>query len=162
MKRGVPIAGIILLVAFAGCLAPFAGTSAAVTVENQRPQTYELTAYVVEEPAEAGSISFRATNPNGVRKTVELVELTTRGEFSNVTLAERWNATVTEISIPTNRTTNATLGSWEPGDAIVYIVATPGGRLVRIEYDECSRSTVQSRFVFSQGPENGYQMTCTG
>lgn len=162
MTRVMPTVGFILVIVVAGCSVPMANTSADVTVENHYPQRYELTAYVIEESVGAGNISFQATNQSGVQKTVELVELRLGGNFSNVTLAERWNATVTEVTVPANRTTNSTLGSWESGDAIVYTIETSSGRLVRIEYDECGRSTVQSRFVFSEGPENGYQMTCTG
>jgi hypothetical protein len=161
MTRSVPIIGVILVVVVAGCSAPFADTAADVTVENQHHQEYELTAYVVADSIGAGTASFRATNASGVRTTVELVELDTGGNFSDVTLAEGWNATVIEISVPSNQTINATLDGWETGDTIVYTVATPSGRLVRVEYDECSRSTVRSRFVFSEGPDNGYHMTCT-
>lgn len=161
MTRIVPLVGVILVVVVAGCSTPFADTSADVTVENQHQQAYELTAYVVADSISAGNTSFRATNPKGARITVERVRLATGGNFSNVTLARDWNTTVTEVHVPANQTTKVTLDSWEPGDAIVYTVSTPGGRLVRTEYDECSHSTVQSRFVFSEGPDNGYHMTCT-
>lgn len=161
MTRVLPIVGVILVVVVAGCSVPFADASAVVTVENQHQQEYELTTYVVEDPIGAGNASFRATNASGVRTTVELVELTTGGNFSNVTLAGGWNATVTETSVPASQTTNSTLDSWETGETIVYTVATPSGRLVRIEYDEYSRSTVRSRFVFSEGPDSGYHMNCT-
>jgi hypothetical protein len=152
--------GVILVVLVAGCSTPFADTSADVTVENHHHQAYELTAYVIEDSISAGNASFRATNASGVRTTVERVELATGGNFSNVTLARDWNTTVTEIHVPANQTTRVTLDSWEPDDVIVYTVATPSGRLVRTEYDECSRSTVRSRFVFSERPDNGYHMTC--
>lgn len=161
MTRIVPLIGVMLVVVVAGCSTPFADPSADVTVENQHQQAYELTAYVVADPIGAGNVSFRATNASGVRTTVEQLELATGGYFSNVTLTRDWNTTVTEVSVPANQTTKVTLDSWEPGDAIVYTVATPSGRLVRTEYDECSRSTVRSRFVFSEGPDNGYHMTCT-
>lgn len=160
MRDVVPAVVVIVAVVLAGCSVIYTGASATVTVVNESPQTYELTAYVIGESVGAGNVSFWATNRSGTRQTVERVELATGSGFSNVTLEERWDATETTVSVPANRTTDATLAGWESGDAIVYVVEEPSGRLVRTEYDECDRSTVESRFVFSDGPQNGYHVSC--
>lgn len=161
MEQVVQTVVLILAVVLAGCSVPYADARATVTVVNENSQAYELTAYVITESVGAGNVSFRATNQTGRRQTVERIELATGNGFSNVTLAERWNATATMIPVPANRTASATLSNWEPGNAVVYVVEVPSGRLVRTEYDECGRATIRSRFVFSDGPQNGYQMSCT-
>lgn len=159
MPRSLAAAALALLVLTAGCTA-LDTDSAAVTVENEKDVEYTLTASMVEEPVGAGNVTFRATNDSGVRKTVGLRTLDTEGPHYDVTLAEEWNATERRVTVPPNGTTTATFEVWDSGDPVVYLIAGPDGRLVRPEFAECERDSLEHTFVLTDRVENGFEMRC--
>ena len=159
MPRELLAPALALLVLTAGCSA-LSGTAAEVTVENEDSTAYTMTVYVIDESVGAGNVTFRATNETGSRKTIEAVRLETEGPYYDVTLADGWDATAYERQIPANGTTTASFEAWESSDHVVYLFETPDGRLVRDDYAECRRDTIEHTFVFSDGPENGMEMDC--
>ncbi|MEZ3172624.1 hypothetical protein ABNG03_18740 [Halorubrum sp. RMP-47] len=150
----------VLLIATAGCTAP-GGSSADVTVENTESTSYRMTAYLIDDPVGAGNLTVRATNDAGTREMIELVQLDAAGPYYNLSLGAARNATVCRLSVPPGETTTASFDAWEPGTAVLYVFETPDGRVVRTEFADCPRDSLTHSFVFSDGPENGYQSTCS-
>ena len=150
----------LLLIATAGCAAP-GGTAADVTVENGHGTEYRLTAYLIEEPVGAGNVTFRATDGTGARARVELGELDRDGPYYNVSLDPAWNATDRRLSVPPGETVRTSFDAWEPGTAVVYVFDAPDGQVVRTEFADCPRDSLEHAFIFSDGPDNGYRSTCT-
>ncbi|MFC7041900.1 hypothetical protein [Halonotius sp. GCM10025705] len=132
-----------------------------MTVENAESINYQLSAYIINDSVGAGNVTFQVMNSTGTPKTVELVELQTDGSYSNGSLADKWNATERQVSIPAHETLTASFEKWNPGMTIVYIIEDSEGRIVQTEYAECSSNTLAHTFVFSDGPENGYEATCS-
>lgn len=159
MPRSLVAPAVALLVLTAGCTV-LGATSAEVTVENERATEYTLTAYILHEPAGAGNVTFRATGDSDARKTVDAVQIGMDGPYSNVILADEWDATVRQRTIPANETTTATLEEWDSGDPVVYLFSNREGRVVRFDYADCPRDSMEHTFVFSDGPENGMRIDC--
>lgn len=130
-------------------------------MENENGTECTLAAYVVEEPVGAGNVTFRATNDSGVRKPVDLRTLDTEGPHYVVTLVEEWNATERRVTVPPNETTTATFEAWNSGDPVVYLITAPDGRLVRIDFAECRRGSLEHTFVLSDRVETGFEMRCS-
>ena len=150
----------VLLIVTAGC-AGLGGSAAEVSVENERATEYRMTAYLIEEPAGAGNVTFRATNETGTRSTVELVRFETDGPYYNASLGAAWNATERRLVVPPGEARTATFDAWEPGTAVVYVFEAPDGRVVRSAFADCPDDSLRHAFVFSDGPENGYRATCS-
>jgi hypothetical protein len=150
----------VLLVATAGCTA-FGTPSAEVTVENSESTSYQMTAYVFDEPVGAGNVTFRVANDTGVRTVVESRRLDGDGPYYNHSLGGEWTATERQVSVPAHGTTTASFDTWAPGGAVAYVFEAPDGRVVRYAFAECPSGSVEHTFVFSDGPENGYRERCS-
>lgn len=151
---------IIVLAVTAGCVS-FGESSADVTVENTEPTSYQMSVYVFTEPVGAGNVTFQVTNSTGAQFTVERIQLETEGPYYNLSLGQKWNATERHVSVPANETMTASFTVWDSGDPVVYVFERPTGRVVQSEFAECSGDSLSHTFVFSDGPENGYEMSCS-
>ena len=160
MRRSAFALSLVVLAVTAGCMA-FGESSADVTVENEDSTTYQMSVYVFAEPVGAGNVTFQVTNSTGTRKTVGLVQLGTEGPYYNLSIDEKWNATEQHVSVPANETTTASFTGWESGETVLYVFEGPDGRVVRNDFAECSADSLSHTFVFSDGPENGYRMSCS-
>jgi hypothetical protein len=160
LRHHVLVLSVVVLAATAGCTS-FGASSADVTVENTEPITYQMSVYVFDEPVGAGNVTFQVTNSTGTRKTVGLAQLDTAGIYYNLSLSGTWNATERQVSVPANDTMTASFSVWDSGEAVVYVFERPDGRVVRNEFAECSADDLSHTFVFSDGPENGYRMSCS-
>jgi hypothetical protein len=150
---------VVVLVVTAGCMS-IGESSADVTVENTEPTTYQMSVYVFTEPVGAGNVTFRVTNSTGAQNTVGLAQLETAGPYYNLSLGQKWNATERRVSVPANETTTASFTVWDSGETLMHVFERPNGRVVRNEFAECSADSLSHTFVFSNGPENGYEMSC--
>jgi hypothetical protein len=151
---------VVVLAVTAGCMS-FGESSADVTVKNTEPTSYQMSIYVFTKPVGAGNITFQVTNSTGAQKTVGLGQLDTEGPYYNLSLGQKWNATERRVSVPANETTTATFTVWDSGESVVYVFERPNGRVVQNELAECSTDSLSHTFVFSDGPENGYEMSCS-
>jgi hypothetical protein len=151
---------VVVLAVTAGCLS-FGTSSAVVTVENTDPTPYQMSAYVFTEPVGAGNVPFRVTNSTGTQKTVGLAELETDGPYYTLSLAQRWKATEQRVSVPATETTTTTFTAWDSGEAIVYVIERPSGRVVQTEFAGRSADAPSHTVVFAAGPEHGYEMACS-
>jgi hypothetical protein len=138
----------------------FGGSSADVTVENTEPTSYQMIVYVFTEPVGAGNVTFQVTNSTGTQKTVGLAQLNTEGPYYNLSLGQEWNATERRVPVPADETTTTSFTVWDSGESVVYVFERPNGRVVQNEFAECSADSLSHTFVFSDGPENGYEMSC--
>jgi len=150
---------VVVLALTAGCLS-FGESSADVTIKNTESTSYQMNVYVFNEPVGAGNVTFEVTNRTGTQKTVGLAQLDTEGPYYNLSLNQKWNATKRRVSAPANETTTTSFTSWNPGETVVYVFERPDGRVVQTEFAECSADSLSHTFVFSDGPENGYTMSC--
>jgi hypothetical protein len=139
----------------------FGASSADVTVENEEPTRYQMSAYVFDDPVGAGNVTFQVTTSTGTRKTVWLVQLDTEGPYYNHTLGGKWNATERRVSVPANETVTTSFTVWDSGETVVYVFERPDGRVVRNDFAECSGNSLSHTFVFTDGPENGYDVACS-
>jgi len=151
---------VVGLAVTAGCMS-FGASSADVTVENTEPTSYQMSIYVFTEPVGAGNVTFQVTNSTGTQKTVGLAQLDTDGPYYNLSLGQKWNATERRVSVPANGTTTASFTVWDSGESIVYVFERLNGRVVQNDFAECSADSLSHTFVFSDGPENGYEMSCS-
>lgn len=151
---------VVVLAVTAGCMS-LGESSADVTVENTESTTYQMSVYVFTEPVGAGNVTFQVTNSTGAQKTVGLAQLDTEGPYYNLSLGQKWNATERRVSVPANEMTTTSFTVWDSGETIVYVFERPNGRVVQNEFAECSADSLSHTFVFSDGPENGYEMSCS-
>jgi hypothetical protein len=159
-SRPLVAAACALLIATAGCAA-LGGSAAEVTVDNARETEYRMTAYLIEEPVDAGEVAFRATNETGARTTVERLRFETDGPYYDAALTADLNATARRLVVPPGETRSAAFDAWEPGTAVVYVFEAPDGRVVRSAFSDCPDDSLRHTFVFSDGPENGHRATCS-
>lgn len=151
---------VIVLAVTAGCVS-FGESSADVTVENTEPTAYQMSVYVFTESVGAGNVTYQVTNGTGAQFTVGGIQLETEGPYYNLSLDQKWNATERHVSVPANETTTASFTVWDSGDTVVYVFERPNGRVVQTEFAECSGDSLSHTFVFSDRPENGYEMSCS-
>lgn len=155
----VLIISVVVLIMTAGCLS-FGESSADVTVKNTESTSYQMSVYVFTEPVGAGNVTFQVTDSTGAQKSVGLAQLKTEGPYYDLSLNQKWNATGQRVSIPANESITTSFTSWDSGETVVYVFERPDGRVVQAEFAECSADSLSHTFVFSDGPENGYSMSC--
>lgn len=150
-RRGAALVTLLLVVAVLGYEVRDWNDPPEVTVTNGDDTAYRVTAYTVGGAPDPDSLTFRATLPDGSRRTVPTRDVTLGGPYTNVTL-ETPNVTRQVVTVPPRTTVNATVEAWTHGRGTVYVIEQRAtGALVTVEVVDCDRGGQRHALTIRDG-----------